>query len=449
MISVDDIKARLQENPDQFVKLGLTDIDGIQRGKYLSGKKFLSALDNGMAFCSVVLGWDSDDQLYDNVSYTGWHNGYPDAPVRIVPESGRNLIFEDGQPFFLAEFAGDAEAYCPRGILRRVLRKAADMGFSVMAGFEYEFFVFDETPESVRAKGYRNLSPIAPGSFGYSVLRSSEHAGLYTALLDAATGLGIPIEGLHEETGPGVLEAALTVDEALKAADKAVLFKTFAKVVARQHGKMATFMAKCTQEWPGQSGHMHVSLWRDGNSAFHDDKEPHGMSAAMRHFVAGQQQLMPEMLAMISPTVNSYSRMVPGAWAPTAATWGVENRTCALRVIPGSSKSQRVEYRITAADANPYLSLAAAIASGLWGIEQKLEPDAPVTGNAYEAQMPEGLRLPTTLWEAAQRFKASDAARSSFGDAFVDHFAATREWEEREFRRYVTDWELKRYFEII
>ena len=173
------------------------------------------------------------------------------------------------------------------------------------------------------------------------------------------------------------------------------------------------------------------------------------MSAAMRHFVAGQQKLMPEMLAMISPTVNSYSRLVPGAWAPTAATWGVENRTCALRVIPGSSKSQRVEYRITAADANPYLSLAAAIASGLWGIEQKMEPDAPIVGNAYEADMPKSLRLPTTLWDAAQRMKASEAARSSFGDGFVDHFVATREWEEREFRRHVTDWELKRYFEII
>ena len=285
--------------------------------------------------------------------------------------------------------------------------------------------------------------------FGYSVLRSSEHAPLYRDLLDNFTKMDIPLEGLHEETGPGVLEAAITVDDALVAADRAALFKTFAKVITRQHGKMATFMAKCTQEYPGQSGHMHMSLWEDGKSAFYDETAKHHMSDIQRHFVAGQQKLMPEMLAMISPTINSFTRLVPGAWAPTAATWGVENRTCALRVIPGSSKSQRVEYRISAADANPYLALAASIASGLWGIKNKTTLDEGITGNAYDVEMPEEYRLPSTLWDAAQRLKASEAAREALGDTFVDHFAATREWEEREFRKAVTDWELNRYFEII
>ena len=449
-MNIEDLKRQIETGETEHVKVGVVDIDGLLRGKYLSAEKFLSALDGGFAFCNVVLGWDVDDQLYDNVKYTGWHTGYPDAAVRVVPESGRALPFEGGQPFFLCEFTGDAEALCPRGILKRVLKKAADMGFSAMAGFEYEFFVFDETPESAREKGYRNLTHMSQGSCGYSILRSSEHAGFYKAILDACKGLNIPIEGLHEEAGPGVMEAALTVANALEAADRSVLFRTFTKVVALQHDKMATFMAKCTQEWPGQSGHMHVSLWDEGGkSAFYDETAEHSMSQVMRHFVAGQQQLMPEMLAMISPTINSYTRMVPGAWAPTAATWGVENRTTALRVIPGSPKSQRAEYRISAADANPYLALAAAIASGLWGIEHKLELASASVGNACEEKVPTELQLPTTLWDAAQRFKASEAARVSFGDAFVDHFAATREWEEREFRRHVTDWELNRYFEII
>jgi glutamine synthetase len=158
---------------------------------------------------------------------------------------------------------------------------------------------------------------------------------------------------------------------------------------------------------------------------------------------------MPELLAMVAPTINAFTRLIPGFWAPTEASWGIENRTCALRVIPGSPKVQRVEYRIAAADANPYVVLAAALASGLEGIEQKLEPEAPVEGNAYDKKHPKRLQLPATLWEAAQRLKASKMARAWFGDAFVEHYAATREWEEREFRKHITDWELERYFEII
>ena len=169
----------------------------------------------------------------------------------------------------------------------------------------------------------------------------------------------------------------------------------------------------------------------------------------MRWWIGGQQALMPELLAMIACTVNSYTRLIPGFWAPTDATWGYENRTCALRVIPGSATSQRVEYRIAAADINPYIALAAAIGSGLWGVEHRIEPDKPVEGNAYEKKHSARRQLPRTLWDSAQRLKASSPARELFGDAFVDHYAATREWEEREFRKAITDWEMNRYFEII
>jgi glutamine synthetase len=158
---------------------------------------------------------------------------------------------------------------------------------------------------------------------------------------------------------------------------------------------------------------------------------------------------MPELLAMVAPTVNSYTRLIPGFWAPTDATWGIDNRTCALRAIPGSPASQRIEYRIAAADINPYVALAAAIGSGLWGIEHRLEPDQPVEGSAYAHQWPEQRGLPRTLWDAATRLEQSKAARTLFGDAFVDHYAATRKWEEREFRKAITDWELARYFEIV
>ncbi len=448
--SAADARVIIAERGLDHVKVGAFDIDGILRGKYVSAQKFDSVLDGGFGFCDVVLGWDSKDELYDNVRFTGWQTGYPDANVRVLPESCRPLPWEERGLFFLGEFTGEAEAICPRALLRRVLDRGRRMGYESFAGFEYEFFIFDETPDSIRAKHYRDLKPIAPDSFGYSVIRNSVWSELYRDLLENCEQMDLPIEGLHEETGPGVVEAALAYDSSLAAADKAALFKTFAKVIAQRRGLMATFMAKWSKDWPGQSGHIHVSL-RDaaGKPVFHDPAQPHGMSDVLRWFVGGQQRLMPELLAMIAPTVNSYTRLIPGFWAPTDSTWSVDNRTCALRVIGGSAKSQRVEYRVAAADANPYVILAAALGSGLWGIENRIEPEPMVKGNAYDHKFPKRLALPRTLWDAAQRLKASKMARDWFGDAFVEHFAATREWEEREYRRHITDWELARYFEII
>jgi glutamine synthetase len=449
--TVADAKAIVAERGLSHVKVGAFDIDGVLRGKYMSRAKFESSLESGFGFCDVVLGWDSKDQLYDNVRYTGWHTGYPDANVRVLPESCRALPWEEPVVFFLGEFAGGAEKVCPRAVLRRVLERAKKLGYEAYAGFEYEFFVFKETPDSVREKNFRDLKPIAPDYFGYSVIRNSVWSDFYRSLLELGEKMDFPIEGLHEETGPGVIEAAIGVDSALSAADKAALFKTFAKVHAQRQGLMATFMAKWSKDWPGQSGHIHISLkdTASGKPVFYDANKQFTMSDTMRWFVGGQQKLMPELLAMVSPTVNSYTRLIPGFWAPTDSAWSVDNRTCALRVIPGSAKAQRVEYRVAAADANPYVILAAALGSGLWGIENKVEPDPVVEGNAYARKFPERLALPRTLWEAAQRLKASEMARDWFGEDFVHHFAASREWEEREFRRHITDWELARYFEII
>ena len=448
--TVEDARRIVEERGLAHVKVGVFDADGVMRGKYMSREKFFSALESGFGFCDVVLGWDSYDQLYDNVSFTGWHTGFPDAPARLLPESCRDLPMEDNGLLFLGEFAERAESVCPRGLLRQVLARGREMGYNAYAAFEYEFFVFNETPRSVREKQYRNLTPMAPGFFGYSMLRSSVDNDFYRKLLDTCEAMDFGLEGLHEETGPGVLEAAIAVDEAVQAADKAALFKTYAKIIAQLDGKLATFMAKWSPDWPGQSGHIHLSLKGEGGKpAFFDAGQPHHMSETMSHFVAGQQKLMPELLAMVAPTVNSYRRLIPGFWAPTDATWGIENRTCALRVIPGSAKSQRVEYRVAAADANPYVILAAALASGLWGIETRAEPPEPVQGNAYDRSFPPEVQLPRTLWDAAQRLKASSMARDWFGDAFVEHYAASREWEEREFRKAITDWEMERYFEII
>src|ERR1700752_3338826 len=302
--TVAQARAIVEERELTHVKVGVFDNDGILRGKFIDRAKFFSALEKGLGFCDVVLGWDSNDQQYDNVTFTGWHTAFPDAPVRLLPETCRSLPLEGNMLLFLGEFAGTAEEVCPRARLRKGLARAASMGYgTASAAVEYEFFVFSETPASVREKHYRNLTNLTPGYFGYSVLRSSVHAELYQALLQLAADMRMPIEGLHTETGPGVIEAALLYTEALEAADRAALFKTFVKVLAQRRGLMATFMAKWSQQLPGQRGHLHGSLTRkDGSSAFYDAAAPHTMSEEMRWFVGGQQALMPEPLAMVAST---------------------------------------------------------------------------------------------------------------------------------------------------
>ena len=450
------------DDPDQFLafldaeeirahKVGVFDIDGVFRGKYMNRDKLESALRKGFGFCDVVLGWDSGDQLYDNATVSGWHTGYRDAPVALDLGTVRKIPFEDDTILILGGFsAGDYESVCPRGLLRRVIARAESLGFAPRAALEYEFFLFKETPESVRQKGYRDLEPLTPGMYGYSMLRSGVHAELYHELLEAMEELECPIEGLHTETGPGVLEAALSHDHALAAADKAALFKTFTKILVQRMGLMATFMAKWSDDYPGQSGHIHVSLEDPGSgqNLFADPDDDQGMTQEMRWFLAGQVTLMPQVLPMICSTVNAYRRLVPGMWAPTHANWGIENRTTAIRAIPGGGGT-RSEYRVGPADANPHLALAAALATGLWGIENQVELPPIVEGNAYENPGAHAVDLPGTLAEATAAFHGSSAARELFGDTFVDHYAATREWEDRQARKHVSDWDLARYFEII
>ncbi len=445
-----DAKKIILERDIKTIKIAVNDIDGVLRGKYLSRDKFLSLVDGKLGFCDVVLGWDSNDTLYENGAFTGWHTAYPDAEIKLIFDSCREAPFEENVLFFLAEFVGPAGAICPRNALSRVLDKAKGMGYQVTSAYEFEFFVFDETPDTIREKNYKNLKNLTPGNFGYSVLRSSVHNELYHEMLQMCRDMDMEIEGLHTETGPGVLEAALKYGSAMQSADKATLFKTFIKVLAQRRDLMATFMAKWSVDYPGQSGHMHISLQdENGRGVFYDNTKPDTISDQMRWFIGGQQKLMPQLLSMVACTVNSYARLVPGQWAPTDATWGIENRTCALRTIGGGERSSRVEYRISASDINPYIAGAAAIGSGLWGIENKIEPTAPTAGNAYDHKMPAEFTLPSSLGAAAERLRASEAAVSLFGAEFVDHYARTREWEELEARKAVTDWQLQRYFEII
>ncbi len=445
-----------QQEGIKRVKLAFADVDGVHRGKYVSLEKFASIVEDGAGLCDCVLGWDIDDQLYDKARFTGWHTAFPDARYEVDLASERRLLEENGTPLFLLTFVGEGgelHPICPRSLLKRVLAVAESMGYRAELAFEYEFFVFEETAHSVREKDYRDLKNLTPGNFGYSILRSSTESELYHEFMDYCEGMDTAIEGLHCETGPGVWEAALTHRNALAMADAAALFKTFTKVFFQKRDLLATFMAKWSMDYPGQSGHLHQSLidLKSGQNVFHEEGADHRMSPLLANFVGGHQQFLKPFLPFYAPTINSYTRLVKGFWAPTAATWGIDNRTCALRVIPGSDKSQRLELRVGGADGNPYLVAAASIAAGLLGIEHGISPTPPVVGNAYEVEdsLPANLQLASNLRDATRDLQASAEAVEMFGAEFVEHYACSRDWEVREHERHVNDWQLRRYFELI
>ena len=449
----EEIIKKIKETDSSKIKIAIADIDGILRGKYIHKNKFFDSVDNQLGICDVVFGWDSGDVCYDNSKITGWHTGYPDARAKIDISTFREIPWENSIPFFLADFSEHeiyAKTTCSRSLLKRVVDECENLGFKAMFAQEFEWFNFQGTPSEINQAGFDKLQPITPGMFGYSVLRTSLNSAFVNELIDFMEAFNVPLEGLHTETGPGVFEAAIIYDDVLAAADKAVLFKSGVKEIAYRHNMVASFMAKWNSKLPGCGGHLHQSLWdKEGTSnLFFNIDNKDKMSELLEHYIAGQLVCLPEILPMFAPTVNSYKRIGHGDWAPANATWGIDNRTTAVRVIKGRMESARIESRVPGADTNPYLAMAAALASGLYGIKNKLKLDIPETiGNGYQYKKM-GV-LPKNLMDATEKMASSDIAKQLFGDAFVGHFTKTREWEWRQFASQVTDWELKRYFEII
>lgn len=434
------------------IKFAVTDIDGVLRGKTITKSKFQKGLDENIGFCNVVFGWDMNDAVYDNTEVTGWHTGYPDSMATLDLTSFRKNPWDDEVPFFLADFSNseDMGEVCPRSLLKKIQSEARKMGYTPQFANEFEWFNFRETPQSLSDKGYSNPTPLTPGMFGYSMLRSSQNQQYFDALYDLLHKFDVPVEGIHTETGDGVYEAAIEYTDILEAADRAVLFKTGVKEIAYRHEIIATFMAKWSTKFPGCGGHIHQSLWDEAKkkNLFFDPESGQKTSPLMQQYIAGQLHCLPYLMPMYAPTINSYKRFVEGSWASTTVSWGIENRTTALRVIPHGSGSARVEMRVPGADANPYLSMAASLASGLYGIKKELSLDIPPTkGNEYDNEG--SLKLPKTLRQATDLMKESQLPRKLFGDTFVDHFIKTREWECRQYDKAVTNWELQRYFEII
>jgi glutamine synthetase len=447
-----ELLQKLAADKTEKVKLAVTDIDGVLRGKVISFEKFVSVAEKGIGFCDVVFGWDAADVAYDNSAVTGWHTGYPDAIATIDLQTFRQIPWENDLPFFLADFSIEKNlaAVCPRTLLKNIRQQAGKAGYIPYFSQEFEWFNFIDNREELYKNNFRNPQPMTSGMFGYSVLRASQEGSYFHDLFDSLKKMNVPLEGIHTETGPGVYEAAMLYSEVLEAADRAVIFKSSVKEIAHRHGIIASFMAKWNENLPGCSGHVHQSLWSANGkeNLFFDKKNKTGISTLMESYIAGQLHCLPHILPMYAPTVNSYKRLVEGAWAPTTLTWAIDNRTTALRVLAASAGSTRLETRVVGSDSNPYLAMAACLATGLYGIKNKLKlKTLPTKGSGY-ADTKNGI-LPKNLWEATQAMKESAIAKELFGENFVNHFTGTREWEWRQFSKVVTDWELKRYFEII
>jgi len=450
--NINELLKKLDAYKWDKIKFAITDIDGILRGKIISRKKFLKGLQEGLGFCNVIFGWDSNDAVYNNSLISGWHTGYPDAMATIDSDTYRTIPWEDKIPFFIADFSNSPQiaSACPRTLLKQIQQQCTNSGYLANFAKEYEWFNFKETSQSINEKSFTNLQPITPGMFGYSLLKPTQNKAFFNDLFNLLPQFNIPLEGLHTETGNGVYEAAIDYTNILEAADRAVLFKTSVKQIAYTHETIACFMAKWNSNLPGCSGHIHQSLWNRAGTTnlFYNEADDKNMSDLLKHYIAGQLYCLPYILPMYAPTVNSYKRFIEGAWASTTVSWGIENRTTALRVINNTKEGTHLETRVPGADANPYLSLAASLASGLYGIKNKLPLTLPATqGNEYENTTTQ--KLPKTLHEATEAMKASPVPKELFGETFTDHFIRTREWEWEQFIQKVTDWELKRYFEII
>jgi glutamine synthetase len=437
------------------IKYAVTDIDGVLRGKAVSSEKFLKQLHQDIGFCNVIFGWDVMDDIYDHESVAGWHTGFPDSTATIDLNTFRQLPWDDHTPFLLADFHKSTSVgkVCPRSLLKKVQKEAEELGFKPIFSSEYEWVNFSETAKSLKEKEFSKPEPLTPGMFGYSMLRISQYSDFFNHLYDNLIEAGIPILAMHTETGDGAYEASIHHSEVLEAADRSVLFKLFVKEIASRFEITASFMAKWSDNLPGSGAHIHQSLWNSEKeiNLFHSENSS-DMSELMQQYLAGQLYCLPDILPMYAPTVNSYKRFVEGSWASTSVSWGIDNRTTALRVIQSDHDNSRIENRVPGADTNPYLAMAASLASGLYGIKNRLTLDMPATsGNEYGRK--DGNKLSGDLNQATEKMKNSVLAKELFGEHFTDHFVKSREWEWNrcpdQSSKGVTPWEIKRYFEII
>ncbi|WP_292835142.1 glutamine synthetase family protein [Microbacterium sp.] len=428
------------------VIVAFADAQGRLVGKRVSARLFEEEiLTHGAEACNYLLSVDVDMNTVDGYAMSSWEKGYGDMMLIPDPATLRRVPWQPGSALVIADLGwenGDPVAQSPRDILNRQRVRLADRGLTAYSGTELEFLVFDDTYRDAWARGYRDLTPSTDYNVDYDLLASGRLEPLLRDIRVSMDAAGMYCEGVKGECNLGQQEIAFRYAEVLETADQHAIYKNGAKAIADRHGKALTFMAKFNER-EGNSCHIHLSVRdADGTPVMAGDGE-RGFSPFMEHWIAGILATLREFTLLYAPTINSYKRYAKGSFAPTGVAWGIDNRTCALRVI-GRGQSLRVENRVPGGDVNPYLGIAAIIAGGLHGVEGELPLPAPLTGNAYTSGVD---HLPTTLREAARLFEESTIARAAFGDDMVEHYLNQARIEVEAYDAAVTDWERVRGFE--
>jgi glutamine synthetase len=452
-LDLDMLRSAYEQGVVDTVIVAFADMQGRLVGKRTSARLFLEDIaGHGAEACNYLLAVDMDMNTVDGYAISSWERGYGDMVLRPDLGTLRLTPWLPGTALVMADLEtvpaegeehGVAVDVSPRAILQRQIDRLQGMGLEPFVGTELEFIVFDDTYREAWAKGYRGLTPASDYNIDYALLASTRMEPLLRAIRQAMDGAGMYCEGVKGECNFGQQEIAFRYAHALTTCDNHVLYKNGAKEIADAHGKALTFMAKFNER-EGNSCHIHLSVrGTDGSAAMADASRPRGFARLMEHFLAGQLAHLRELTLFFAPNINSYKRYQDGSFAPTAVAWGLDNRTCALRVV-GRGHALRLENRAPGGDVNPYLAVAAMIAAGIDGIERELDLEEAFAGNAYESDKP---RLPTTLDEAAALFGASDFARAAFGAPVVEHYLNNAAVELAAFRSAVTDWERVRGFE--
>ena len=456
MLSVDELRSAVDDGSIDTVILAFPDLYGRLLGKRLDASFYLTDVVGGTHACDYLFTVDMEMEPVAGYEFSNWDLGYGD--VHLAPDLGtlRKLSWLDRTALAICD-AGLEPAHkpvevAPRSILRKQQETLRSRGFEAMAGSELEYYQFRTSYSDAARSGYRDLHEVGWYIEDYLLLQGTRTEDLNGAYRRHLAASGVPVESTKGEFGRGQHELNIRYAPILEMADRHVVLKQAAKEISDQLGASVTFMAKPDAAQAGSSSHLHVSLWTDTNgqltNAFPGDGDLAGVACSdeFRWFLGGWMRYVPEMMVCYAPTVNSYKRFQAGSWAPTALAWSPDNRTAGFRIV-GTGPSLRIECRIPGADVNPYLAYSAVIASGLAGIEDRIEPPPVYIGDAYAA--PEELMLPGSLEEAARSFERSDLAQSAFGEDVVAHYVHFFSTEAEAYRQAVTDWERIRYFERI
>ncbi len=448
-LTFDALKKAVAAGEIDTVLVCIVDMQGRLMGKRFVARHFVDGGWEETHCCNYLLAVDVEMYTVPGYKSASWEGGYGDYVIKPDLSTLRHVPWLPGTAMVMSDLLDhhthEEVSVSPRAILKRQVARAKAMGFDAMMATELEFYLFQDSYDALNDRNYQNLQTLGRHNVDYAIFGTSKEEAVMRAIRNGLWNAGVPIECSKGEAEVGQEEVNAKYSDALDTCDMHAIIKNGVKEIAHGHGHAATFMAKYSHERAGSSSHVHQSLWKNGKPAFRDEKDPHGMSALMKHYIAGQLAYAREITPLLAPYVNSYKRFVVGMFAPTKAVWSLDNRTAGFRVCGEGTKAIRVECRIGGADLNPYMACAGLLAAGLAGIEQKLELEPAVSGDIYHAR--QAREIPHTLGEAADLMTKSKMLRAAFGDDVVDHYTRAARWEIEEQNRVVTDWEVKRGFE--